>query len=326
MMGSSASELERDAHLTIEGEQHQADYGRGPRASRRSKRDAFSAFIDNAFDDKRVTIALISVWFCICLGGFTWLGIFGSAYMRVGPSPTLTYMGMPIDTMARYVTVVGFVVISTAINDFASDAIGPWIQNTVMDHKSVTIPYSKFTIIFITQMWSLYCGVMSVASIALVFAQFDLIMVRLVVDLFVNQYTMRRFLTNKSHDPFRYHNDYLNEDESDTLAEHGAGLETPRELAAQQQQQQQQERRARAGLKREAQEVDRLSVQQHTTVALNLGAAKDDDSAASDGGGEAPLIMDLHEPTTSYQPSQFGGSKGSKGSKHGKKGLPGAAP
>ncbi|KAJ1470494.1 hypothetical protein T484DRAFT_1753846 [Baffinella frigidus] len=179
--------------------------------------NSFAACLDNAFDDKRVTIALISIWFIVCLIGFTWLGIFGSAYMRVGPSPTLTYMGMPIQTLPRYLTVVGFVVISTAINDFASDAIGPWIQNTVMDHKSRTIPYSKFTVIFITQMWSLYCGTMSVASIALVFAQFDLIMIRLIVDLFVNQYTIRRFLTHKSHDPYRYHTEFLNDDETESF-------------------------------------------------------------------------------------------------------------
>ena len=185
--------------------------------------NTISGCIDNAFDDKRVTIACVSTWFFICLAGFTWLGIFGSAYMRIGPSPTLTYMGMKIDDMPRYMTVVGFVVISTAINDFASDAISPWIQNTVMDHKSRTIPYSKFTMLFITQTWSLYCGTMSVASIALVFAQFDLIMIRLVVDLFVNQYTIRRFLSNKSHDPYRYHTEFLNEDETDTLHESNNG-------------------------------------------------------------------------------------------------------
>lgn len=189
----------------------------------RSNITTFGGCIDNAFDDKRVTIAFVSIWFFICLGGFTWLGIFGSEYMRIGPSPTLTYMGMLIDTMPRYMTVVGFVVISTAINDFASDAISPWIQNTVMDHKSRTIPYSKFTMLFITQTWSLYCGTMSVASIALVFAQFDLIMIRLVVDLFVNQYTIRRFLTNKSHDPYRYHTEFLNEDETDELQANAEG-------------------------------------------------------------------------------------------------------
>jgi hypothetical protein len=202
--------------------QAHADTDRRPHKSS-AQITSFGGCIDNAFDDKRVTIACISVWFFICLGGFTWLGIFGSEYMRMGPSPTLTYMGMLIDTMPRYIMVAGFVVISTAINDFASDAISPWIQNTVMDHKSRTIPYSKFTMLFITQTWSLYCGVMSVASIALVFAQFDLIMIRLVVDLFVNQYTIRRFLANKSHDPHRYHTEFLNEDETDNLHDNNGG-------------------------------------------------------------------------------------------------------
>ena len=318
MMGASAAELERAAHLTVEGDEGDEGHSRHEAGARRQENN-FSKFVDNAFDDKRVTISIVSVWFCICLGGFTWLGIFASAYMRVGPSPTLTYMGMLIDTMPRYMAVVTFVVLSTAINDFASDAIGPWIQNTVMDHKSQTIPYSKFTIIFITQMWSLYCGVMSVASIALVFAQFDLIMVRLVVDLFVNQYTMRRFLTNKSHDPHRYHTEYLNEDETDTLADNGAGLEMSEQAQSAKQ------RKIQAAMKREARDIDRLGVLSGE-VTLELGASggrggtgddNDDDVVSSPGGSQR---MDLHDDST-YQPSQFAGSKGKNKQNGGKKGA-----
>ena len=113
-------------------------FERNPNKSPNSKsKSALGAFVDNLFDDKRCTVAVISIWFVICLIGFTWLGIFSSEYMNVGPSPELTYMGMNINTMPRYLSVVGFVVISTAINDFASDAISPWIQNTVMDHKNL---------------------------------------------------------------------------------------------------------------------------------------------------------------------------------------------
>ena len=176
-----------------------------------------SACINNAFDDKRATIAFIYIWFSLCLVGFTWLGIFGSQYMRIGPSATLTYLGLTIDTGPRYAFVVTFVIVSTSVNDFASDAISPWIANCVMDHKSKTIPYSKFTTVFITQAWSLYCGIMSVASIALVFAQFDLIMVRLVVDLLVNQYTIRRYLRHKQHDPHRYQREFFNDEEADSF-------------------------------------------------------------------------------------------------------------
>jgi hypothetical protein len=114
--------------------------------------------LNNAFDDKRVTISLIAVWFVICIAGFGWLGIFKSQYMRFGPSSTLTYMGMVIDTTTRYVFVVVFVILSTAINDFSSDAISPFLQNTVQDHKSMILPYRKTTVLFLAQSWSLYCG------------------------------------------------------------------------------------------------------------------------------------------------------------------------
>ena len=80
----------------------------------KKKQSAFATYVDTAFDDKRITILCISLWFGVCMIGFTWLGIFGSEYMHFGPSPTLTYMGVNINTMSSYLAVVGFVVISTA--------------------------------------------------------------------------------------------------------------------------------------------------------------------------------------------------------------------
>jgi hypothetical protein len=60
---------------------------------------------------------------------------------------------------------------------------------------------------------------MSVASISLIFAQFDLILIRLVVDLCVNNYTVTRYMKFKVHDPDRYHQEFFffNEDELDLL-------------------------------------------------------------------------------------------------------------
>ena len=111
-----------------------------------------------AFDDKRWTSVCIGVWLLICVVGFGWLGIFESEYMRFGPSSTLTYMGLHIDTAPRYAFVVVFVVVSTAVNDFSSDALSPWLQNTVLDHKSKVLPYRKSTVLGIAQFWSFYCG------------------------------------------------------------------------------------------------------------------------------------------------------------------------
>jgi hypothetical protein len=163
-------------------------------------RKALNAF----FDDKRITITVVCVWFCIVMVIFTWLGIFSTSYMQFGPNKDLAYMGMPLDSWSRWCAVLLFVLISTAINDIAGDAISPWMANCVCDHKNRYIPYSKTTCICISQLWSVYCATMSIASIALVFSQFDLIFFRILVDLLVNQYTTTRFLENKTHNVTLY--------------------------------------------------------------------------------------------------------------------------
>jgi hypothetical protein len=185
--------------------------------------------LNTAFDDKRITIICVLVWFVVCICGFGWLGLFQSSYMHAGPSPTLVYMGIVIDTLPRYIAVVIFVVLSTAIGDIASDAISPFIQNTVTDHKSKVLPYRKTTILIIAQSWSLYCGVMSVASISLFFSQFDLILLRLVIDLLVNNYTVTRYMRHKIYDPERYNREFFQQDELDPL-ESQVATETETEL------------------------------------------------------------------------------------------------
>lgn len=166
--------------------------------------DTLSRALNTFFDDKRVTITVVYVWFVIVLVLFAWLGIFSTSYMQVGPNDDLVYMGMPLNTWPRWGTVILFVLVSTSINDIAGDAISPWMQNCICDHKNRYIPYSKTTCIAISQLWALYCAVMSIASIALVFSQFDILFVRIVVDISVNQYTTTRFLRNKTHNTARY--------------------------------------------------------------------------------------------------------------------------
>jgi hypothetical protein len=173
--------------------------------------------IDKVFDDKRVTITVLVVWFVIVMVLFSSIGLFTTNYMAIGPNENLTYMGMPLNTWPRYNAVLIFVVISTAINDLAGDAISPWILTCVCDVKSRVIPYSKSTCLLITQVWSCYCGVMSIASISLVFSQFDLLAVRLIVDLVVNQYTTMRFLRNKTHSAAEYNRFFEDTKLDDTI-------------------------------------------------------------------------------------------------------------
>jgi hypothetical protein len=93
---------------------------------------------------------------------------------------------------------------NTCVTDFMSDAIVPWLQNTVQDHKTRYLPYRKSTCYAISQLWGVYCNVMSIFGVALMMSQIDLLFIRLLADLSVNTFTTFKFMRHKLVDRRRY--------------------------------------------------------------------------------------------------------------------------
>ena len=85
-----------------------------------------------------------------------------------------------------------------------SDAIVPWLQNTVQDHKTKYLPYRKITCYMISQLWSVYCSVMSIFGVALIMSQIDFLMIRLLADLSTNTFTTFKFMRHKTVDRNKY--------------------------------------------------------------------------------------------------------------------------
>lgn len=162
------------------------------------------SFMDSMFDDKRKTCVCLSCWMCIVMVILYEIGILKSKFMTLGPSDSTVFMGIAINTWYRYNLVMTFTFVNTCINDFMSDAISPWIINTITDHKNMYIPYSKVTCICISQIWSMYCNCMGVLNMFLAFTQIDFIIVRTVADLSMSMYTNIKFLKHKIHDPEKY--------------------------------------------------------------------------------------------------------------------------
>jgi hypothetical protein len=160
--------------------------------------------ISRLFDDKRLTCVILVVWLLIVVSVFSHFGILHTQFMSFGPSPQTFYMGIRLDNWSKWWWVASFTFISTAINDFVGDALVPWIQNTVQDHKSIYIPYPKIVCWLITQIWAMYCCVMSIFSIYLLMSQFDFLLIRAVADALVNAYTTSRFLRNKRKNYHKY--------------------------------------------------------------------------------------------------------------------------
>lgn len=154
--------------------------------------------IDAFFDDKRVITFFLIIWLSIVLLVFKDIGLLDTKFMTLGPSDFTVFMGVTLNTWYKWGLVASFTFINTSVNDFVSDALGPWILNTITDHKTRFIPYSKPVCLLITQTWSVYCNIMSVFAIFLAMSQIDFVLIRMVADLIVNAYTTTKFMRNKT--------------------------------------------------------------------------------------------------------------------------------
>ena len=153
--------------------------------------------IDKLFDDKRMAVVLLMVWLTVVVGVFKDIGLLNTKFMTFGPSATTNFMGMTLDTWYKWNMVAAFTFINTSINDFMSDAISPWILNTITDHKTKYLPYSKTTCLVISQTWSVYCNIMGVFGLFLAMTQVDFVFIRMAADITVNMYTNLKFMRNK---------------------------------------------------------------------------------------------------------------------------------
>lgn len=161
-------------------------------------------FMDRVFDDKRMAVSVLMVWLIIVMILFKDIGLLDTSFMNFGPSSTAKFMGAVLDTWYKWGMVAIFTLINTSVNDFMSDAISPWLLNTITDHKSKYIPYPKIVCLGISQLWSVYCNLMSVFGMFLAMTQMDFVLIRMLADLTVNTYTNLKFMRFKEYSPAKY--------------------------------------------------------------------------------------------------------------------------
>jgi len=133
------------------------------------------------------------------------LDLMHSTFMTFGPSPGTKFMTLSIDTWHKWALLVSATFLNTCVTDFMADAIVPWLQNTVQDHKTHYLPYSKFTCYLISQLWGVYGSVMSIFAIGLMTSQIDFLLVRMGADLITSTFTTYKFMRHKSVDKTKYY-------------------------------------------------------------------------------------------------------------------------
>lgn len=160
---------------------------------------------DRVFEDKRIAVLVLMIWLIIVLSIFKDIGMLDTQFMTFGPSKDTIFMSLRIDSWRKWGVIALFVFLNTSVNDFMSDAINPWIINTITDHKSRYIPYPKGICLMISQIWSIYCNIMSVFGMFIAMTQIDFVLIRMCADLLVNTYTNLKFMRYKEFSPEKYH-------------------------------------------------------------------------------------------------------------------------
>lgn len=157
------------------------------------------------FDDKRVLTGCIAVWTLASAVTFYFILVDdNSPFLQFGPNTQTKLMGVSLDTWTKWSCVAVYTFVSTAIAAFASDAIVPWITNTIQDHKTTYIPYSKITCLVILQVFTIYAVLMSVIGMFVALTQIDFMLIRMIADLIVNHITLYWFLRGKKTDYSKY--------------------------------------------------------------------------------------------------------------------------
>ncbi len=157
------------------------------------------------FNDRRILTCCIFVWTGLTCVTFFWIMyVDNSPFLQFGPNDHTKLFGVVLDSWTKWWAVAIYTLVSCGVNAFAGDSLVPFITNTIQDHKTVYIPYSKFTCLVIIQIFTFYSVVMSIVGLFVALTQIDFTMVRLVSDLVVNHLTTTYFLRGKVVDRFKY--------------------------------------------------------------------------------------------------------------------------
>ena len=183
------------------------------------------SWLDVLFDDKRVSVCVLMIWLSAVLIVFKDIGLLDSQFMHFGPSEGTKIMGIKMDSWYKWALVAVFTFVNTTVNDFMSDAISPWLLNTLTDHKTRYIPYPKLVCLTISQFWSVYCNIMGIFGLFLAMSQIDFVLIRMCADLMVNCFTCMKFMRNKTHCPEKYRQHFTIIETDETDIEKGCGGE-----------------------------------------------------------------------------------------------------
>jgi hypothetical protein len=156
--------------------------------------------LEEIFSDKRLTAVMLSVWVLIVLVVFSCLGVLHSQFFRFGPSPSLHFMSIPIDTVEEWLLLALYCCIDTLVKTFGHDAVVPWLTHTISDPKVKNLPYRRSVCLMVIEVYYGYVHVSSMFKFFLSLAQVDFVLINALSDLAMKIFSYSSFMRGKTYD------------------------------------------------------------------------------------------------------------------------------
>lgn len=144
---------------------------------------------------------MLTLLWCLCISAC--LGLLASyntlsSFWSWGPNNKTSLLGIKLDTWQSWGTLATLAFAGTLLHEFITDSIGPWVQNSIQDHKSTMVPYdSRLVCQLIVSMFTVYMHMASLVSLVLYTTQIDILIIRMVADLVVTAFSTHVFLADK---------------------------------------------------------------------------------------------------------------------------------
>ena len=98
--------------------------------------------------------------------------------MHFGPSDKVKFLNVAIHSWFRWSLVAAFCMIDSAIGEVAHEAIHLWEINTVLDPKTLTLPYSRTVCLLILESYYLHSVLIRPFALWLSLTQFDFALIK----------------------------------------------------------------------------------------------------------------------------------------------------
>ena len=153
------------------------------------------------FNDKRFTALVLMVWLVLIVAIFSSLGVLQSNFFRFGPSHSLHFMTIAIDTMEEWMILAVYCFLDTLVKTFGHDSIIPWLNHTLSDPKCKILPYRRSVCLAVMEVYFAYVHVSGIFKFFLSLTQFDFVLINMLADMFMKIYSYSSYMEFKTYVP-----------------------------------------------------------------------------------------------------------------------------